>query len=53
MPNLEDLWNQISVEFTRDRTNELIISKIDLDYAYGQKKLSKETNGQCVFAITK
>ena len=52
MPNMEELLNQISVEITRDRTKELMISKIDLDYAHGQIKLSKETSRQCVFAIT-
>ena len=52
MPNMEELLNQISVEITRNRTKEMNISKIDLDYAYGQKKLSKETSRQCVFAIT-
>ena len=52
MPNLEKLSNQISVEITRDRTKELEMSKIDLDYAYSQIKLSKETSRQCVFAIT-
>ena len=52
MPNMEELLNQILVEITRDRTKELNISKIDLDYAYGQMKLSKETSRQCVFAIT-
>ena len=36
MPNMEELLNQISKEITRDRTKELNISKIDLDYAYGQ-----------------
>ena len=35
MPNMEKLLNQISVEITKDRTKELRISKIDLDYAYG------------------
>ena len=30
---------------------ELQISKIDLDYAYGQTKLSDETSRQCVFVI--
>ena len=50
-PNMEELLNQISVEITRDRTKEMMISKIDLDYAYGQMKLSKETSRQCVFAI--
>ena len=52
MPNMEELINQILVEITRDRTKELMISKIYLDYAYGQMKLSKETSRQCVFAIT-
>ena len=52
MPNMEDLLNQISVEITRDRTAQLFLSKIDLDYAYGQMKLSEETSRQCVFAIT-
>ena len=52
MQNMEELLNQISAEITRDRTKELMISKIDIDYAYGQMKLSKETSRQCVFAKT-
>ena len=52
MPNMEELLNQISVEITRDRTVQLFLSKIDLDYAYGQMKLSEETSRQSVFAIT-
>ena len=52
MPNMEELLNQISVEITRDRTKELMMSNIDLDYAYGQMKFSKETSRHCVFAIT-
>ena len=52
MPNMEELLNQISVEITRDRTKQLFMSKIDLDYAYGQMKLSEESSRQCVFALT-
>ena len=52
MPNLEELLNQISVEITRDRTMQLFISKINLDYAFSQMKLSEETGRQCVFAFT-
>ena len=52
MPNMEELLNQISVEITRDRRAQLFLSKIDLDYAYGQMKLSDETSRQCVFALT-
>ena len=48
MPKMEELLNQISVEITK----ELMMSKIDLDYAYSQMKLSKETSRQGVFAIT-
>ena len=44
MPNMEELLNQISVEITRDRTLQLFISKIDLDYAFGQMNLSEETS---------
>ena len=49
-PNMEELSNQILVVITRDRTIQLFISKTDLDYAYGQMKLSEETSRQCVFA---
>ena len=52
MPNMEILVNQISVEITRDRAAQLFMSKIDLDYAYEQRKLSEETSRQCVFALT-
>ena len=52
MPNMEELLNQISVEISRDRTLQLFMSNIDLDYAYRQMKLSGETSRQCVFAIT-
>ena len=52
MSNMKELLNQISVEITKDRTKKLMISKIDLDYAYGQMMLSEETSRQCVFAIT-
>ena len=40
------------VEITNDRTKELMISKIDLDDAYGRIMLSEETSRQCVFATT-
>ena len=52
MLNMEELLNQISGKITRDRTVQLFISKIDMDYAYGQRKLSKETSQKWVFAPT-
>ena len=52
MPNMEELINQISNKITSDRKKPLWISKIDLDYAYGQLKLAEETSKHCVFALT-
>ena len=37
MLKMEELMNQFSVEITRDRTMHFFISKLDQDYAYGQK----------------
>ena len=37
--------------YTGQNTTTILL-KIDLDYAYGQLKLSEETSRQCVFAIT-
>ena len=51
MPNMDEQLNQISGEMIRGRTVQLFISKVDLDYAYGQLILSKETSRQSVFAI--
>ena len=49
---MEELLNQFSLEITLDWTVQLFISKIDLDYAYGQMELSEDTSRQCVFALT-
>ena len=53
MPNIEKLLKKKSVKRTNDRTKELMISKIDLDYAYGQMRLSEETSRKCVYAISR
>ena len=52
MPNMEKHLNQIPVTITLDRTVQLFMSKIDLDYAYGQMKLLEKTSRHFVFAIT-
>ena len=51
-PNMDALMNQISAELNRDTTAQLLVPKIDLDYVYGQMKLSNGTSRQCQFAIT-
>ena len=53
MVNMEILLKQISVEITKNRTMQLVSSEIDLDYAYGQMRISKATSGHCVLEITR
>ena len=50
MPNIEELSDKISAEITYSN-GELWMSKINLDYAYGQAKFSKEASKHCVFSI--
>ena len=50
MPNMEELMSKISVKITKSN-GEIWMSKIDLDYAYGQAKLSTEASRHCVFSI--
>ena len=50
MPNMEELVSKISAKITIGE-GKIWMSKIDLDYAYGQAKLSKEADKHCVFSI--
>ena len=50
MPNMEKLIRKISAKITKNN-GEIWMSKIDLDYAYGQAKLSPEASRHCVFSI--
>ena len=48
MPNMEELISKILAEITRS-DREIWMSKIDLDYAYGQAKLTAEAARHCIF----
>ena len=50
MPNIEELISKISAKITKGE-GEVWMWKIDLDYAYGQAKLSEEAAKHCVFSI--
>ena len=50
MPNMEELISKISAKITKGE-DEIWMSNIDLDYAYGQAKLSEEAAKHCVFSI--
>ena len=51
MPNMDELLNQISSELSKNELDPIWILIMDLDYAYGQMKLSPETSKHCKFAI--
>ena len=44
MPNMDESLNQISSELSKNELDPIWITIIDLDYAYGQMKLSPETS---------
>ena len=48
MPNMEELISKLSAEITRS-SGEIWMSKIDLDYAYGQAKLTVEAANTVCF----
>ena len=52
MPNMEELTSRISRKIAHGPADEIWISKLDLDYAYGQLLLSREARNLCIFAIT-
>ena len=49
---MDELLNQTSSERSKNELDPIWISVIDLEYAYGQMKLSPETSKHCNFAIT-
>ena len=49
---MEKILFQISTEITLAPNEPLWNSKIDLEYACGQLKLSEETSEHCNFAVT-
>ena len=52
MPNMEELTSRISRKIADGETDQIWISKLDLDYASGQMQLSKDAKDLCIFAIT-
>ena len=51
MPNMEELISKVSTTIAKDRNKPLWITKIDLDYAYGQVSLSENAKKHCNFAM--
>ncbi len=51
MPNLNELLDQVCIKITTNQEEEIWISLIDLEYAFGQIELDEETAKHCVIAI--
>ena len=52
MPNMEELISRISRKKSEEKEDEIWLTKLDFDYAYGQINLDDETQNLCIFTIT-
>ena len=52
MPNMEELISRISRKIYEGKEGEILATKIDFDYAYGQIKLDENTKNLCIFTVT-
>ena len=52
MPNVEELISRISRKISEGEDGEVLATKLDFDYAYGQIKLDDDTKNLCIFTVT-
>ena len=52
MPNMEELISRISRKISDGEDGEVLATKLDFDYAYGQIKLDDDTKNLCIFTVT-
>ena len=52
MPNMEELISRISRKISEGKEGEILATKLDFDYAYGQIKLDENTKNLCIFTVT-
>ena len=52
MPNMEELIPRISRKISEGEDGEVLATKLDFDYAYGQIKLDDDTKNLCIFTVT-
>ena len=52
MPNMEELISRISRKISEGEDGEILATKLDFDYAYGQIKLDDDTKNLCIFTVT-
>ena len=52
MLNMEELISRISRKTSEEKEGEILIMKLDFDYACGQLRLDKQTKNLCMFVVT-
>ena len=52
MPSMEELISRISRRIFKGKEGEILATKLDFDYAYGQIKLDENTKNLCIFTVT-
>ena len=52
MPNMEELISRILRNVSGKTDGEILATKLDFDYAYGQIKLYESTKNLCIFTVT-
>ena len=53
MPNMEELISRLSRKISEGEDGEVLATKLDFDYAYGQIKLDADTKNLCIITVTR
>ena len=49
---MEELISRISRKISEGEDGEILTTKLDFDYAYGQTKLDDDTKNLCIITVT-
>ena len=49
---MEELISQISKKISKREEGETLATKLDFDYAYGQRKRDEKKRNLCIFIVT-
>ena len=51
--HMEELISRMSRKISEETEGEIMITKLDFDYAYGQLNLDEQTQNLCIFTATR
>ena len=49
---MEELISRISRKISEEQEGEIWVTKLEIDYAYGQIKFNENTKVPCIFTVT-